>query len=162
MNDNVHEHGNCNLCRRQGCAQIAALSQDVIRATGIALSLENKIAALEAEVQWQQEAPTWMLKHFKQAVEDSKKPHDECSTFVDPWVQRAFDAEAEVERLERQLKVYQESTIEVHSLAPFVALARATQDYIHLPSPEECNVPDTCQSVHMALAHPSVKKALES
>ena len=179
--DGPNLHLQCLRNEKGFQAKIAALEKDVYNERGWRqhyqtmtkvtsknnTTLRTNIAALEAEVQWQREAPAWMLKHFKQAVEDSKKPHDECSTFVDPWVQRAFDAEAEVERLERQLKVYQESTIEVHSLAPFVALAKAASEYRRLSLCRN-NYPNTYNEAWWkagsnlvdALADPAIQRAV--
>src|SRR3990167_4291050 len=101
--------------------------------------------------------------------EDGPNLHLQCLRNEKVFQAKIAALEAEVERLIQAKKVMDALIIVSNNqtkkaeddLAPFVALARATQDYIHLPSPEECNVPDTCQSVHMALAHPSVQRAVK-
>ena|SRR3990167_3359208 len=173
MNDNVHEHGNCNLCRRQGCAQIAALSQDVIRATGIALSLENKIAALEAE-------RNSAIAAFREKVQDFA---DEISRHRGTGARvTALEAERLALHRERKGEVWywqgdgydfpeslccpvliepEKLRAFVAALAPFVALAKAAQAVVKAHDCPSVMCDPGTGDLEERLAHPAVQRAVK-
>ena len=149
------EHGGvvCQECVIAKDAQIAALEKDIIRLTGAWVAEEQKVAALEEELEWHRDADR--QDYIRTGGRSSSKLLEEIAAL-----------EAEVERLKHwlvaspaQMSVGGGRLLPIDSTgmrtliderAPFVALAKAANALLF----------NGIEAVETALAHPAVQRAV--